>query len=50
MINAKEILKKARDGRYAIGQFNVSNLETVKAILGAAQNFNSPVIIGTSEG
>ena len=49
-INAKEFLKKARDGHYAIGQFNISNLETLKAILGAARNLKSPVIIGTSEG
>ena len=49
-INAKEFLKKARDGHYAVGQFNISNLETLKAILGAARNLKSPVIIGTSEG
>src|SRR3989338_1317467 len=49
-INAKEFLKKLADGHYAIGQFNVSNLETVKAILGAARNLKSSVIIGTSEG
>lgn len=50
MINTKEILKKARDGHYAIGQFNVSNNETIKAILGAARNLQAPIIIGTSEG
>ena len=49
-INAKEFLKKARDGHYAVGQFNISNLETLKAILGAARNLKSSVIIGTSEG
>lgn len=50
MINAIEILQKAQKGGYAVGQFNVSNLEAVRAILGVAQNLKTPVIIGTSEG
>lgn len=50
MINAIEILKKAREGGCAIGQFNVSNLEAIKAVLNAARNLKAPVIIGTSEG
>ena len=50
MMNIKEILKQAREGHCAIGQFNISNLETVKAVLGAARNLQTPVIIGTSEG
>jgi len=44
------ILKQAQAGKYAIGQFNASNLETIRAIAQAAQKLNSPVIIGTSEG
>jgi ketose-bisphosphate aldolase len=46
----KNYLKKAQKGRWAIGQFNVSNLETLKAIIFAAKSLKSPVIIGTSEG
>lgn len=48
--NLKDYFKKAQQGNWAIGQFNTSNLETLKAILGAAKKLKSPVIIGTSEG
>jgi len=44
------IFKKAKENKYAIGAFNVSNLEQVKAIVQAAQNLQSPIIISTSEG
>ena len=44
------MLKKARDGHYAVGQFNINNLEWTKAILQTAQELNSPVILGVSEG
>ena len=46
----KDYLKKAREEGWAIGQFNISNLETLRAIVQAAQKLKSPVIIGTSEG
>ena len=45
-----KILKAAQKGKWAVGQFNVSNIETLKAIFGAAKKLRSPVIIGTSEG
>ena len=44
------MLNKARDGKYAVGQFNINNLEWTKAILLTAQELNSPVILGVSEG
>ena len=44
------MLKKARDGHYAVGQFNINNLEWTKAVLLTAQELNSPVILGVSEG
>ena len=50
LVNAKEMLEKARDGKYAVGQFNINNLEWTKAILLTAQECNSPVILGVSEG
>jgi fructose-bisphosphate aldolase class II len=50
LISAKEMLNKARDGKYAVGQFNINNLEWTKAILLTAQENNSPVILGVSEG
>lgn len=50
LVSAKEMLLKARDGKYAVGQFNINNLEWTKAILLAAQETNSPVILGVSEG
>ena len=50
LVSATEMLKKARDGHYAVGQFNINNLEWTKSILVAAQEANSPVILGVSEG
>ena len=50
LVSAKEMLEKARDGHYAVGQFNINNLEWTKAILLTAQELNSPVILGVSEG
>ena len=48
LVSAKEMLEKARDGHYAVGQFNINNLEWTKAILLTAQELNSPVILGVS--
>ena len=50
LVSAKEMLNKARDGKYAVGQFNINNLEWTKAILLTAQEQKSPVILGVSEG
>lgn len=50
LVSAKEMLNKARDGKYAVGQFNINNLEWTKAVLITAQENNSPVILGVSEG
>ena len=50
LVSAKEMLTKAREGKYAVGQFNINNLEWTKAILLTAQVNNSPVILGVSEG
>ena len=50
LVNAKEMLTKAKAGHYAVGQFNINNLEWTKAILLTAQELNSPVILGVSEG
>ena len=50
LVSAKEMLEKARAGKYAVGQFNINNLEWTKAILLTAQELNSPVILGVSEG
>ena len=50
LVNAKEMLTKAKAGHYAVGQFNINNLEWTKAILATAQELNSPVILGVSEG
>ena len=50
LVNAKEMLDKAKAGKYAVGQFNINNLEWTKAILLTAQECNSPVILGVSEG
>lgn len=50
LVSAKEMLEKAHAGHYAVGQFNINNLEWTKAILQAAQETNSPVILGVSEG
>jgi fructose-bisphosphate aldolase class II len=50
LVSAKEMLEKARDGKYAVGQFNINNLEWTKSILLTAQELQSPVILGVSEG
>ena len=50
LVSATEMLKKAKEGHYAVGQFNINNLEWTKAILLTAQELNSPVILGVSEG
>ena len=50
LVSAKDMLTKAKAGKYAVGQFNINNLEWTKAILLTAQENNSPVILGVSEG
>ena len=50
LVNASEMLKKARIGHYAVAQININNLEWTKAVLLMAQELNSPVILGVSEG
>ena len=50
LVNAKEMLDKARAGHYAVGQFNINNLEWTKSILLTAEEEKSPVILGVSEG
>lgn len=50
LVSAKDMLIKARDGKYAVGQFNINNLEWTKAILQTAEEQKSPVILGVSEG
>ena len=50
LVSAKEMLTKAREGKYAGGQFNINNLEWTKAILLTAEELKSPVILGVSEG
>ncbi len=50
LVSAKEMLQKAKAGHYAVGQFNINNMEWTKAILLTAQELNSPVILGVSEG
>ena len=50
LVTAKEMLEKARDGKYAVGHFNINNLEWTKAILQTAEELRSPVILGVSEG
>lgn len=50
LVSAKEMLTKAREGKYAVGHFNINNLEWAKSILLTAQEMNSPVILGVSEG
>ena len=49
-VNAKEMLTKAKAGHYAVGHFNINNLEWTKAVLQTAQELNAPVILGVSEG
>ena len=50
LVSAKEMLNKAKAGHYAVGQFNINNLEWTKAILQTAQELQSPVLLGVSEG
>ena len=50
LVSAKDMLNKAKAGKYAVGQFNINNLEWTKTILLTAQEQNSPVILGVSEG
>ncbi len=50
LVSAKEMLVKAKEGHYAVGHFNINNLEWTKAILETAQENNSPVILGVSAG
>lgn len=50
LVSAKEMLNKARDGHYAVGQFNINNLEWTKCILQVAEELKAPVILGVSEG
>ncbi len=50
LVSAEEMLKKAKAGKYAVGQFNINNLEWTKAILLTAEELKSPVILGVSEG
>lgn len=50
LVSATEMLKKAKAGHYAVGQFNINNLEWTKAILAVAEELKSPVILGVSEG
>ena len=50
LVSAKEMLEKAKAGHYAVGQFNINNLEWTKSILSVAEEMKSPVILGVSEG
>ncbi len=50
LVAAKEMLEKAKKGKYAVGQFNINNLEWTKAVLLTAEEMKSPVILGVSEG
>lgn len=50
LVNAKEMIKKAKEGKYAIGAFNINNLEWTKCILQTAEELKSPVMLGVSEG
>lgn len=50
LVSAKEMLNKAKEGKYAVGQFNINNLEWTKAVLLTAEENKSPVILGVSEG
>lgn len=50
LVSATEMLQKAKAGHYAVGQFNINNLEWTKSVLLTAQELNSPVILGVSEG
>lgn len=50
LVSATEMLKKAKEGKYAVGQFNINNLEWTKSSLLAAEECKSPIILGVSEG
>ena len=50
LVSAKDMLEKAREGKYAVGQFNIKNLEWTKSVLLTAEELKSPVILGVSEG
>jgi len=50
LVNARDMLVKAKNEGYAVGQFNINNLEWTKAVLLTAQECNSPIILGVSEG
>ncbi len=50
LVNMTEMLNKAKDGKYAVGQFNINNLEWTRRILEAAEEMKAPVILGVSEG
>jgi len=50
LVSITEMLQKAKEGKYAVGQFNINNLEWTQAVLTAAQEANSPIILGVSEG
>ena len=50
LVSAAEMLKKAKAGHYAVGQFNINNLEWTKAALLTAEECKSPIILGVSEG
>ena len=50
LVNATDMLNKAREGKYGVGHFNINNLEWAKSILLTAQEMNAPVILGVSEG
>ena len=50
LVSMTDMLNKAKEGQYAVGQFNINNLEWTQAVLTAAQENNSPVILGVSEG
>ena len=50
LVSAKEMLEKAKAGHYAVGQFNINNLEWTKSVLLTAEELQSPVILGVSEG
>jgi len=49
LVSMTEMLQKAKEGKYAVGQFNINNLEWTQAVLTAAQEANSPIILGVSE-
>ena len=50
IVNMKQMLKDAHEGHYAIGQFNINNLEWMQAILDECKELRTPVILGVSEG